>query len=230
LVSLAFALAIIANLAILMFYYWGQLDDPIVARLALPFSVVLVAAIGWTVFQLVRTSTPGAAISSLRRAAGWISAGGAVAAYLWSGILANEQQNRRNTLADELAWETRYVEAMPPGERLVITNKSALPWMLRRIPAITVSHARRNVERLERQMDHSTFRDLLVTQDYRATSAAGDFRLDPADHLPSWIVLETVAEKRFGAHLDRISRVVAIKPPPPRVATTEHPSRIGAQP
>jgi hypothetical protein len=215
LVTVVFGAAIVGNLAILMFYYWGQLDDPIVARLALPVSAVLAVAIGYVVSQLslgVASAKTASVPVPPKPWPVWIAVGGAVLAYLWSGVIANEQHNRRNTLVDEFAWETRLIEAMSPGERLIVSNKSGLPWMLRRIPSISIERARRNVDRLRRQVGGDTFREILVTQGYRASSADGDFQLNPADRLPDWFVLETIAERRFGAHVDRISRLVAIKP------------------
>jgi hypothetical protein len=202
-VMATFGGGILANLGVLMFYYWGQLDDPIVARLALPLAALMAIAIGCVVGEFARARTSLA----------WVAAGGAVAAYLWSGVVANEQHNRRNTLADELAWECRFIEALPPGERLVITNKSSLPYMLRRIAAINFERARQRLDALQSQLYGDTFREILVTQDLRPTSAEGDLRIPRDDELPDWFVLETVAERRFGAHVDRISRLVAIHPP-----------------
>jgi hypothetical protein len=69
------------------------------------------------------------------------------------------------------------------------------------------------VDVLQAQLHGDTFRDILVTQDFRPTSADGDLRIPRDDELPEWFALETVAERRFGAHLDRISRLVAIHPP-----------------
>ncbi len=213
-VLVAFSIAVLGNLAVLMFYYWGQLDDPTVSRLALPASLVLALAIGFAVDRLHVPASAAASVParSWRARVGWIAAGGATLAYLWSGIVANEQHSRRNTLAQELAWECRFVEARPPGERLVITNKSSLPWMLHRISAVGLDAARRRVDALRYQLGHDNFCELLVTQEYRPTSAVGEFQLDPVDRLPDWFVLEPIAEKRFGAHLDRISRLVEIKP------------------
>ena len=197
-----FGAGIVANLGVLMFYYWGQLDDPIVARLALPLEALMAIAIGFAVSRFV----------AVARWLPWFAAGGAVLAYLWSGVVANEQHGLRNTLAAELDWECRVVQSRPPGERLVITNKSSLPFMLRRIPAINFDRARRRIDALQAQLGGDTFREILVTQDFRPTSATGDLRMMRDDELPAWFHLETVAERRFGAHVDRISRLVSIEP------------------
>lgn len=201
----AVSLAIVGNLALLMAYYWGQLDDATVSRLSLPFAALLALAIAYGVGRLVER----------RRWIPWVAAGGSIGAYLWSGLIANAQHTELNTLGHEIEWERRYVAQLPPGERLIVTNKSALPWMISRIPAIAIEHARRRVEALQFQLANHTFRDVLVFQRYRPTGAAGEFQLDPADRLPDWFVLEPVTEKRFGTRIDRLSRLTAITPPPP---------------
>jgi hypothetical protein len=199
--TVAFGLVILGNLGLLMFYYWGQLDDPIVARLCLPTCVLMALAVAYAVQVLDR---PG-------RKLAWVAAGGAVLAYVWGGLIANAQHTSLNTLDNELLWERRFVAQRDPGDRLILTNKSALPWVLCRIPAIAIEQARHRVEALRYQLDNHTFREVLVMQKYRPTGAAGDYELDPADRLPDWFVLEPVAEKRFGTRLDRVSRLVEIR-------------------
>lgn len=49
-------------------------------------------------------------------------------------------------------------------------------------------------------------------QTYRPVGPNGGFQLDPGDRLPDSFVLEPVTEKRFGTHISRISRVIAIVP------------------
>jgi hypothetical protein len=217
LVLIVFGAAILGNLGLLMFYYWGQLDDPTVMRLALPFSALLAVCIGFAVDR-VRVRW---------RHMAWYAAGGAVLAYFWSGLVVNEQHTKLNTLEDELQWERRYVAALPPGDRLVLTGKSALPWILQRIPAISIDHARRRVDALRYQLANHTFRELLVFQTYRPTGAEGNFQMEAADRLPDWFVLEPVTERRFGTRIDRVSRLVAINPPEP---TTNPPAVGGAAP
>ncbi|PTX95542.1 hypothetical protein [Opitutus sp. ER46] len=203
-VLLTFGTAIVGNLALLMFYYWGQLDDPTVTRLILPFALLLALCVGYAVHSL----------DSPPRRLAWVAAGGAVLAYLWTGVIANEQHIRLNTLEDEIQWERRFVAALPPGDRLILTNKSSLPWMLARVPTIGIDHARRRVDALRYQFRDPTFREMLVFQRYRPTSAKGEFQLDPADRLPDWFVLEPIAERRFGTRLDRVSRLVEIRSDP----------------
>ena len=204
LVCVFFGAAIVGNLSLLMFYYWGQLDDPIVGRLSLPFSVLLVLALA---FAIQRWDAP-------QRRLPWVAAGGALAAALSGGLAANGQHTGLNTLGDELTWEQRVIEARPPGERLILTNKSSLPWMLRNCPAVLISHARRRVDALRYHLESETFSEVLVLQRYVPVGASGGFQLDPRDRLPDSWQLEPVQERRIGARIARISRLTRIAAEP----------------
>ena len=199
-----FGLVVLGNLFLLMFYYWGHLDDPIVGRLALPTFALMALAIAYAVQTFSRP----------RRHLAAVAVAGAVLAYFWTGLIANAQFTGLDTLETELEWERDFVAARPPGDRLIITNKSALPWMLRMTPAIAIEQARTRMDALRFQLAHHTFREILVTQTYLPTTANGNYELDPRDRLPEWWVLKPVAEHRFGTRLDRVSRLVAINPPP----------------
>ena len=207
-VFIAFGAVILGNLAMLMFYYWGQLDDPIAARLSLPTCVLMAIALA---FAVARFDGP-------RRHLVAVACGGAVLAYLWSGLVANAQHTGLNTLDHELLWERRFVAGLPPGERLIVTNKSALPWMLCRTPSVAIEQARHRVDGLRFHLENKTFREVLVFQTYRPTSRDGDYQLDPVDRLPDSFVLEPITERRFGTRLDRVSRIVEIRRAPAQAA------------
>jgi hypothetical protein len=211
-IVVVFGAAILGNLLLLMFYYWGQLDDPIVARLSLPTYALLTIVLAYGLAKLSAVKRPKLP---------WIAAGAAVLAYFWSGLTANAQHTYLNTLDGELLWERRFVAQQPPGDRLILTNKSALPWMLCRIPAIAIEQARHREEALRYQLEHHTYRDIFVFQKYRPTDADGDYQMDPADRLPDNYVIETVTERRFGTRLDRVSRLVEIRPRAPRPEPTK---------
>jgi hypothetical protein len=200
-VLLVFGAVILGNLLMLMFYYWGQLDDPIVARLILPTCVLMALTLAYAVDRF----------GSVRLRVAWVAAGGAVFAYVWGGVVANAQHTGLNTLDRELLWERRFVATRPPGDRLIITNKSALPWMLCEIPAVAVEQARHRGSALQFHLDNHTFREVLVFQKYRPTDAEGDYQLDAGDRLPDSFVLEPITERRFGTRLDRVSRLVQVR-------------------
>ncbi|GAB1490060.1 hypothetical protein MASR2M8_25170 [Opitutaceae bacterium] len=205
LTAVLFAFAVLANLMLLMAYFWGQLDDPIVARLVLPFNVILGLAIAWAAQRMA----PRAFGPQVAR----VLIGGALLVHVGFALSASARHTTINQLASELAWEGRVVETMPPKNRFIITNKSSLAWLMRRIPVVTVDRARFMSDRVKFHLDHATFEEVLVTQLLRPTNEEGSFVVDPKDLLPDDYVLEPVVERHIGARIARISRVVAIRVP-----------------
>ena len=200
--ALTFAIAVTANLGLLMFYYWGALDDPIVSRLSLPFCTVLALALGWVAAQMPER---------LRARAALLVAGGALISYHTTGLRANAHHWEQNFLMREIAWEAEMIDALPPANRLIVSNKSPLFWLGREMPAIATGRARWRAEALKFHLDHHTFQEVLVLQTLRPVGAEGGYQLDPADRLPDNYVLEPVTERRFGLRLARISRVKEIR-------------------
>jgi len=119
-----------------------------------------------------------------------------------------------HTGIDEIEWEKRFVAARPPGPRLVITNKSTLPWLLFKTPSILVGRARLVADRVQYNLQESQFTEILVMQSFRPTTGDGDHAMVPEDKLPPGFELEILAERRFGTKLTRISRLVGVDLPP----------------
>lgn len=197
-----FGAAIVANLALLMCYYWGQLDDPIVSRLSLPFCALLALALGWAA---VRPPAP------WRQRAVAVAVVGPLLAYLSSGLRANATHFDLNLLMKEIAWEAEVVAALPPAPRLVLSNKSALAWIVRETPSIPLARARWRAPAVRFHLEHHTFEEVLVTQQLVPAGDDGVFQVSPRDRLPDHYVLEPVAERRFDTHRARISRVREIR-------------------
>jgi hypothetical protein len=70
--------------------------------------------------------------------------------------------------------------------------------------------ARLRAPQIAWHMRHGTFREVLVSQTIRPTSAEGDRVVDPEDELPDSFQLEALSEKRFGARWVRLSRLTRI--------------------
>ena len=196
--------AICASLGLLMFYYWGELDDPIVSRLSLPFSALLAICIG-----TVADCSPGA----WRHRALALAIFGAFASYLSTGLRANSTHWQINIRMREVEWEARVVDALPPVRRLIVTNKSALYWVPRKISAVQLPRARWRAEQVKFHLDHHTYDEVIVGQALSAVGPDGGFQVDPEDRLPDSYVLETIAERRFGVRICRLSRVIEIRLP-----------------
>jgi len=202
-VLVIFGGAIVANLGLLMFYYWGQLDDAIVSRLSLPCSVLLALCLAWVIQQLpVRLRAKGARLA----------VAGALFSYLGSGMVGNATHWSLNQMAREIAWEVETVQERKLSTPLVLTNKSALIWLTNKLPAVQIVRALDRIDEIAFHLEHHTFSEVLVTQTYRPVGIRGGFQLEPFDRLPDSFVLEPIIERRFGINISRISRVVEIIP------------------
>lgn len=196
------SLAAAVNTVLVLFYYWAGFDDPITSRFTLPFHLVLAFA---TVAMAARLDR--------RIPVSTVLVGG-MAVFALTIAASHQAQHLYSHLGiDEVEWEKRFVAARPPGPRLIISNKSTLPWLLEKTPSILLGRTRLVGDRLKYQLEQGTFREILVLQSLRPTSRDGDHELVPEDRLPPGFELELVTEKRFGTKIDRISRLTAINPP-----------------
>jgi hypothetical protein len=196
-------LAIAANTVLIMFYYWSSFTDPMASRFALPLHLILVFAVV-TVGQILRERWPLVSVLlSVLAVLAVVTAASRFAQPLYS-----------YTGVEEIEWEKRFVAARPPGPRFVITNKSTLPWLLRKIPSILTGRCGLVADRLQHQLQESTFREILVMQSFRPTTSQGDYQMVADDRLPKGFELEYLTERRFGTKITRISRLVAVNLPP----------------
>ena len=103
--------------------------------------------------------------------------------------------------------------ARPPGPKLILTNKSTLPWLLIKTPSILVGRANIVADRIQAQLQDGIFTEILVMQTFRPTSLDGDYQMNPSDRLPKGFETEMLAERRLGTRITRISRLVAVTLP-----------------
>lgn len=195
-------LGVLANLALLMAYYWGDLSDPVVSRLSLPIHALLALAIAAALALVpVRWQT--------RATGGALAA--ALACYLGFGLPVNWRSTALNTTETAQRWEERVVAARGPATRIVLTDKSPLSWFVRGVGSTTIERGVLRKDALAFHLRHHSYQEILVTQTLVPTSAEGDLRVARADVLPPEFVLEPIAERRIGSHLQRISVLREIK-------------------
>ena len=195
----SFGLCMVASTVLIMFYYWSALDDPLAARFSFPLQIVLTFSSVFLVAQLAR------------RFPVWPATFALLGCYAL-GVTASQQSYHlySHLGIDEIAWESRYVASLPPGERVIISNKSTLPWLLEKKPSILIDRARAMADRLQFQLHEPTFLEILVCQSLRPSTPDGDHQLVADDKLPPGFHLETLVEKRFGTKIARISRLVSV--------------------
>jgi hypothetical protein len=125
--------------------------------------------------------------------------------------MARRLYTDENLAMQEIDWEHSIIESRP-GPILMISNKSTIPFILWHIEAVISAVGAQKGEQIRYHMGQGTFRDVLVSQALRPTSKEGDFGIDPDDLMPPSYHLETIAEKRFGTRIARLSRIVSIDP------------------
>jgi hypothetical protein len=196
-------LAAVGNTGLVMFYYWSSFADPMAARFSLPLYLVFTFAVVLAGTTLARRVTVLPAVLTGLALLSVVTATSRFATPLYS-----------HTGIDEIEWERRFVAARGPGTRLILTNKSTLPWLLQQTPSILVGRAGLVADRVEAQMHDGAFTEILVMQSLRPTTADGNHLVQPEDRLPRGFEVEFLTERRFGTKIARISRLVAVKRPP----------------
>jgi len=202
LVWLLFAFGILANTSLVMFYFWASFSDPMASRFSLPlylllaFSVVILSGGLDRFFPSSKTLL-------------------CVIGICFLSVSISRQAHHHYSIlgSDEVEWERRVVASLPHGQRLILTNKSTLPWLLQKTPSILFLRIPFMTDRIKHQLAEPTFREILVMQSLRPTSVEGDHQLVPEEKLPPGYEVELIAEKRFGTKFARISRLVAIHDP-----------------
>jgi hypothetical protein len=205
---LAFGGAILANFVLLMCYYWGELDDSIVTRLALPLYLLLalLAVAGWREL--------GARFAQL---SGWRWPGLAIAAsllVLTIPTLALDRYSEKNLMRKNIEWEHRFVAKYWPAPDLIITNRSPIVWLAEGIPSIAIDHARLRGNSILWHLQHHSFGRILVAQRVITLGANGGWVVDSTDEVPATWKLTEVAVKRIGLTLTRISVLTDLEPEP----------------
>jgi hypothetical protein len=208
LVLLAFGAAIAANLALLMFYYWSRLDDVIASRFALPMCLLLALCAAVLVRALDDRRWPATRLAALGLGA-WLLGWG-------FPVMAHRFYTDQNLVMQEVEWEHEQL-VKRPGRILFVSNKSTLPFVLWRVPALITGVARQRGEQIAYHLREGTFSEVVIAQALRPTTAGGEMGVDPDDLMPANFHLEPFAVKRFGGRWARLSRLVSIDETPAAV-------------
>jgi hypothetical protein len=186
---------------LLLAYYWGDLSDPIVSRLSLPLHALLALAIAAGVGALERDRP--------RCLAGPVIAVALVCYGLWGGRVTQNLSDL-NLIETTQRWELSVINRLPAAERLVLTDKSPLFWFAQGMGSTSCECICRRAEGLAYHWRARSFGDILVTQRFAPIGGEGGWMLEPSSRLPTSVTLEFIAERRFGAKLQRVSRVIAV--------------------
>lgn len=200
------SLGVLANVALLMAYYWGDLSDPVVSRLSLPLHALL---------ALLIAAAYGRLPAAIRQRVAVVGVLAALLVYLAWGVRLNPRLNLLNGMEQASRWEKRFLEERGPARRLIVTDKSPLLWFAHGVPSVVPRRLALRAEGAVFHLARRTFDEILVTQTLSPASGPGEYFIPDEHRMSERFELETIGLHRVGTRLHRISRIVAIHPPRP---------------
>jgi hypothetical protein len=209
-----FTVGFAAQLALMMCYFWGQFDDPVIRRLSLPTCLWMVIAVMAVLPQFPK---PVVARTIL-----WL----AVLAAIVQGVpsMAAHAYNQEYLSGLETAWRRKFIADHPQKDYLMIDNDSIL-WVAHQVSATPVDAAIKRRDALVFFFRNHAFSDMYVYQRFTIDPLTGKKTLRDGDDLGPSYVLEPVREESLSLlTLTRISRITAIKDGP-NVLTKPEPDR-----
>lgn len=197
-----FMIGLLIHTGLMLCYFWGHWDDPIIRRLSLPAHVLLIFSF---LFVLPRLTS-----HRLR----WPVVIGTTLAYLVGVTIPASAMHRftqENFAARTTNWLAGYIQSLGPKSVLAIDNNAGLQWFLYRKSSINpVALSLRPEAFLYHYRRHS-FDEIIVVQRAGLELASNQRFISAEDDLGPGIQLELIEEKAFAPpYLVRISRVVGV--------------------
>lgn len=196
----AFAGGLAVHTLLLLCYFWGRFDDPVIRRLSLPLNLTMVLG------AVVVVPLLGA--RALR-----IAVVLAVAGIFGHSLpaMARHDFTQDYYVGREAAWRREFIAAHPERDYLFIDNSSIF-WIAHLVSATPMIQATQHKENLVFHHRNRSFSALYVFQRLDVADDTGKLTVQPDDDLGPDYELETVAQRRFTPlRVSRISRVTAIR-------------------
>lgn len=199
--TVIFTTGFLAQFIILMCYFWGQFDDPVIRRLSLPTHLWLVVS--------VMAVLPQFSSARFQR----LLIGVAALALLVCGVpsMAEHAYSQEYLPGRETAWRRAFMADQTRHDYLMIDNDSIM-WIAHEVSATTVPEAIKRQDSIVYHLRNRTFAGIYVFQRYNIDPETGTMTLREGDDLGPNFVLEPVREERLQTlTLDRISRITEVR-------------------
>jgi hypothetical protein len=200
-----FALGFAAHTLLLLCYFWGRFDDPVIRRLSLPLNLTLVIA---TVTVATEFNWHGRIWRILAALVG-------IGLFAHSlPAMARHDYSIDYYVGREMEWRREFMAAHPERDYLVIDNNSIM-WITHQVSSTPVKQALDHKENIVFNLRNHTFTAIYVFQRFLVDAGTGRLALPVEDDLGADYQLETVWERRFTPlTVSRISRVVTVREGP----------------
>ncbi|HWA09853.1 MAG TPA: glycosyltransferase family 39 protein [Opitutaceae bacterium] len=197
-----FLLALLVHTVLMLCYFWGTFDDPIIRRLSLPSHLLLIFAFLFVFPRLV---------SHPARWRGLIL----VSAFFVLGFtvpsVAMHRYTQENFAARTNAWLSDFLDGLGDDSALAIDGGSGLQWFVHRKSSIAVDALASHPEKYAFHFRNRSFRHFFVVQRMGSDFEHGTSFASIDDDVGDGLQLEPVAEQTFSpVYRIRISRVVAV--------------------
>ena len=197
-----FALGFAAHTLLMLCYFWGRFDDPVIRRLSLPLNLTLTIAIITVAAELNW------------RGLVWRFLAVVIGAGFFSHSLpamARHGYSAEYYVGREMEWRREFIMAHPERDYLFIDNNSII-WITHLVSATPVQQARDQKGNIIFNFRNRIFSAIYVFQRLSIDPASGRISVPAEDDPGPDYQLETVMERRFTPlTVSRISRVVSIR-------------------
>ena len=197
-----FILGLLVHTVLMLCYFWGQFDDPIIRRLSLPSHLLLVLAILFVYPRLIGNRARWRVLIAIT---GFFVLGFTVPS------VAMHRYTQENFAARTNAWLSDFIDTLGDDSALAVDTGSGLQWFIHRKSSITVDVVAGRLDNYLFHFRNHTFRHFFVVQRMGSDFDHGTNFPSVDDDLGDGFQLEPVAERTFSpVYRIRVSRVVAI--------------------
>ena len=197
-----FSIGLFANALLMLCYFWGRFDDPVIRRLSLPLNLTLVIA----------TVTVAAEMNWRGHVWRWLTALVGVGFFASSlPAMARHGYSAEYYVGREMDWRRDFIAAHPERDYLFIDNNSII-WITHLVSATPIRQAIEQKGNIIFNFRNHIFSSIYVFQRLSIDPDTGRASVPVEDDPGPDYQLETVWERRFTPlTVSRISRVVSIR-------------------
>ena len=200
-----FALGFAAHTLLLLCYFWGKFDDPVIRRLSLPLNLLLVIAVVTVAAEMNWRG-------SIWRILAIVVGAGFFAHSL--PAMARHGYSLEYYVGREMDWRREFIAAHPERDYLFIDNNSII-WITHLVSGTPMKQALDQKSNIVFNLRNRIFSAIYVFQRLTVDPGTGRQTVQGDDELGPDYQLETVWEHRFTPlTVSRISRVVSIREGP----------------
>lgn len=201
--SAFFTLGFAAHTFLMLVYFWGRFDDPVIRRLSLPLNLWLTLAVVTATAELF--PRPWWIWRALMAATGF-----GIFAYSLPSM-SRHSYSLEYYVGREMQWRREFIAAHPEKDYLFIDN-NAIIWITHLVSGTPMKQALDHKDKIIFNLQNRTFTAIYAFQRYDIDPTNGRQIVQKDDDLGPDYKLETVWERRFTPlTVSRISRVVSIK-------------------